>query len=84
MSGDLARLIREHAAALAAVEKSERTYAGLVAAYQERYGRTVTADFKAADDVRLKQAIADGQYYDRKVLRYGVSIIVEVLTEGLR
>jgi hypothetical protein len=79
----LDHLIREHRAALTAVEKSERTYAGLVAAYQEKYGETVTADFKAADDPRLKQAIADGQYFDRKVLRYGISILVEVLTEGL-
>ena len=74
----IGRLLREHRSALAAVEQAERTYAAVVAGYREKFGDTVTADFKAKDDVRLQQALADAAWKDRQALRYGIAVLVEL------
>lgn len=79
----LNHLIREHRENLRLVEESEATYAAVVAQHVQRgveVGRTrVDSEMRASTDARCQAAAANGEYYDRKVLRYGMAILVELV-----
>lgn len=63
------------------VKASERTFAAVVACYQDKYGKTVTADYKAADDPRLRTAVGDGAYYRSRATMYASAATALMLDE---
>lgn len=80
----LDHFLAEHAKSLRKFEAAERRYDAVTAAYRDKHGDTVTADYRAATDPRLKQAIADCAYYRDRSMLYGISALVELARGGLK
>lgn len=73
--------LQEMAESIVKVEESERIYRDVVALYQYAYGETVTADYKAADDPRLRQAVGDGAFYRSRATMYATAAVAVQLDE---
>lgn len=73
--------LREMVGSIRDVEKSEQVYRDVVAEWQEKCGRTVTADYKAADDPRLRQAIGDGAFYRSRATMYATAAVAVQMDE---
>lgn len=78
----LNNLIRQHRAAVVRAEAAEQRYAAVVAKHRKPGRDSVTADFMAADDPDLQQAVSDRKYEDDKAVRYGLAALVDFLTGG--
>lgn len=79
----LNHLIREHRTAVDAVEKTERTYRAVHAAYAEKYPNDPgIAEAKGSDDIRARTAVADGAWQRDRALMYGIAALVELLAGG--
>lgn len=81
MASLLDHYMQEMAESIVKAEKSEQTYKALVACYADTFGPGVTADYKAADDVRLQTAISDGAYYRDRSQTYALGAIALMLHE---
>lgn len=75
-------LIRRHRAAVVRAEQAEDRYAAVVRKHQKPGRDGVTADFMAAGDPDLQQAIGDCVYEDRRAMRYGIAALVELMAGG--
>jgi hypothetical protein len=62
-------------------EKTEVTYKNITEEYETKHGKGVTADYAAADDPRLRQAIGDGAWYRDKARTYALGAIALMLHE---
>lgn len=56
-------------------EATEHSFKDVVARHQDRFGQTVTADFRAATHPELKQAIGDGAFYRDRAKTYGIAAL---------
>lgn len=71
--------LQEMAESIVKAEKAEASYAAITNAYTEQFGPGVTADYKAADDPLLRQAIGDGSYYRDRGQTYALGAIALIL-----
>ena len=60
-------------------ENTETIYKAVVKEYEAKHGPGVTADYAAADDPRLRQAIGDGGWYRDKAQTYALGAIALML-----
>lgn len=70
MASLLDHYLQEMAESIVKVEKSEETFRAVVAGYEHAHGPGVVADYKAADDVRLRTAVGDGAFYRSRASMY--------------
>jgi hypothetical protein len=67
--------------AISNAEQSEVAYKSITGEYEAKHGPGVTADYAAADDPRLRQAIGDGSWYRSKAQTYALGAIALMLHE---
>jgi hypothetical protein len=73
--------LQEMAVSIRKVEESEEMYRDVVAQYHASFDRTVTADYKAASDLRLQQAIGDGAFYRSRATMYATAAVAVQMDE---
>jgi hypothetical protein len=73
--------LQEMAVSIRKVEVSEQDYKSVIDEYQAVHGETVTADYKAASDQRLQQAIGDGAFYRSRATMYATAAVAVQMDE---
>lgn len=79
----LDHFLTRHAESLRKFEAAEKRFNDITAAYRAKHGDTVEADFNAANDSRLRQAMADCAYYRDRAQLYATSALMEMARGGL-
>ena len=73
MATPLDHCLQQMTESIVNAERSEQTYREIVAEYVAACGPGVTADYRAADDPRLRTAIGDGAFYRSKATMYATA-----------
>lgn len=73
--------LQEMAVSIRKVEVSEQDYKSVIDEYQASHGETVTADYLAADDPRLRTAVGDGAYYRSRATMYATAAVAAQMDE---